>query len=307
MISRNSTINYLVDYGNEHVFAAITNTWIVQLEKKAPNPNHQFELLLGIEGRKAQISQESLDDDYWSFEAEDIEVLKNKIKSIGSNILEEKFQIFHGIITGLNEAFVINSEKKEVISELDIKNNEILKPLIRGRDIGKYEIKDLPTWIIATKNEFRVSERYPKLAKYFEELNIQLEGRIESRGAKGSHWMNLRDCAYYDQMEIDKIVWLELTDQSKFAFSTAGEYVLDGAWLMTGPFLKELLGILNSRLIQFYFKLSSNSSGMGTTQWKKFAVENIPVPAFSTVPKTILQTLAALVDDRLLLKNMENK
>lgn len=299
LISKNSTIDYLVDYGNEHVFAAITNTWIVQLAKKIPSPEHKFKLHSGIDVEPKEILQSSLDEDYWTFEADNIESLKNKVKSVGSTIIEQKFQIFHGIITGLNEAFVINEEKKNEIESLDPKHSEVIKPLIRGRDISKYEIRKLPMWIIATKNEYRVSELYPKLAKYFDELNKQLGGKIESRGAKGSHWMNLRDCAYYDQMEIDKIVWLELTDQSKFAYSTSGEYVLDGAWLMTGPYLKELLGILNSSLIQFYFKLASNSSGMGTTQWKKFAVESIPVPDFAKVSKELKKKLVKLVDERL--------
>jgi type I restriction-modification system DNA methylase subunit len=307
LISEESTIDYLVDYGNEHVFAAITNTWIVQLTNKSPKPEHKFKLLPGIDAGSKEILQSSLDEDYWTFEDDNIEALKNKIRAVGSNVLEQKFQIFHGIITGLNEAFVIDEEKKNEIETLDQKHAEVIKPLIRGRDIGRYEIKNLPMWIIATKNEYRVSELYPKLAKYFNDLNKQLDGKIEARGAKGSHWMNLRDCAYYDQMEIDKIVWLELTDQSKFAYSTSREYVLDGAWLMTGPYLKELLGILNSSLIQFYFKLASNSSGMGTTQWKKFAVESIPVPDFTKLSKSLRNRLVQLVDKRLEMKTNENK
>ena len=120
--------------------------------------------------------------------------------------------------------------------------------------------------------------------------------------------MNLRDCAYYPEMEGEKIVWIELSDRNKFAYTNKGEYTLAGtSWMIVGPELKALLGVMNSSVINFYFKFISNSSGMGTTQWRKYAVENIPVPDFTKVTTELKDKLVQLVDKRLELKITEHK
>jgi len=80
-----------------------------------------------------------------------------------------------------------------------------------------------------------------------------------------------------DDFSKEKIIWIELTNKNKFAFSDKEDYLLAGAFFMVGKSLKYLLAFLNSKLCLFYFSLICNSSGMDTIQWKKFALEKIPV------------------------------
>jgi type I restriction-modification system DNA methylase subunit len=307
LIATEKEINYLVDYGDEHVFSAITNTWVIQLSNRFPKPEHKFNLLGAIDAQPIAVPQAQLSSEAWAFNDSATETVKMKIKAVGPIIGETNYKIFRGILTGINEVFLIDQEMKNKLIQLDARNAEILNPILRGRDIARYELKSITNWLITTKNDFNVANLYPTIAKHLEARNKELEGRVQSRGDKGIHWMNLRDCAYYDEMETSKIVWLELSDRNKFAYSENGEYLLNGAWMMVGPHLKAMLGIMNSSVVNFYFQFISNSSGMGTTQWRKHAVENIPVPDLTRIAKSDLKKLTDLVDKRLSLLIAEDK
>jgi type I restriction-modification system DNA methylase subunit len=298
VLANETEIKYILDYGNEHVFAAITNTWVIQCQKKLPNPGNLIAISQSTGGDLIEFPQSRLSAASWSFSAEGDDELRRRIESVGSKVIDT-YNVYYGLITGLNEAFVINEDTKDYLISLDKKHNEVIRPLLRGRDIGKYEKKSISNWLIATKNEYRVATLYPKLAKYLQELDVELEQKISSRGAKGTHWMNLRDCAYYEQIEGEKIIWLELTDTSKFTYTSEGEYMLNGTYILTGPNLFYVLGILNSKLSNYYFKFITNSSGMGTNQWRKYAVENIPLPNFDSVPSSTSRELMSLVKKRL--------
>jgi type I restriction-modification system DNA methylase subunit len=306
LLSTEKEINYLVDFGDEHIFAAITNTWVIQLSSKRPDADNRFKLFKSIEALPNLIPQAKLTSEPWTFNNEATELVKNKIKQVGPLLKNSSYRILYGIKTGLNDAFVIDEQIKDELVASDTKNAEILMPLLRGRDIARYETKPIVSWIIATKNEFKVPQWYPIVAEYLEMRDKELEGKVRKRGDQGDHWMNLRDCAYYDLMESEKIIWLELTDRNKFTYTNRGEYILAGAWMISGPNLKALLGVLNSTLVNFYFQFISNSSGMGTTQWKKFAVENIPIPDFKKIPKSLFTQLVTLVDKRLSLRMAES-
>ena len=307
LISEEKEINYLVDYGDEHVFAAITNTWVLQLTSRKADAEHKFKIMKSLNAEPSLVPQSQLTNETWSFNDNATEVVKNRIRAVGPILKDQNYRIYRGLLTGKNEAFCIDEETKDILVKEDKKNAEILKPLIRGRDIARFEIKPIVAWLIATKNEFSVTQQYPSIAKYLVKRDEELNGGIRKRGDQGAHWMNLRDCVYYSEMEGEKIVWIELSDRNKFCFTDSGEYTLNTSSMIVGPNLKALLGILNSSVVNFYFKFISNSSGMGTTQWRKYAVENIPVPDFAKVSKVLLSKLVDLVEKRLVLKMADHK
>ncbi|QLL24212.1 hypothetical protein DLE04_00370 [Actinobacteria bacterium IMCC26103] len=307
LIAEEKEINYLVDYGDEHVFAAITNTWVIQLKNAPAQDGHTFKVLKGIDAEAVLVPQAQLTSETWAFNDDATEQVKNKIRIAGPLVKDAGYKIFYGIKTGINEAFCIDAEAKDELIKDDPKNQEILKPLIRGRDVARFEIKPIVTWMVATKNEFSVTQQYPSIARYLERKDKELGGKVRSRGDQGANWMNLRDCAYYEEMEGEKVIWIELSDRNKFSYSNKGEYILNSSWMIVGPDLKALLGVMNSSVVNFYFHFISNSSGMGTTQWRKYAVETIPIPDFKKAPKVVVNRLIALVDTRLSMKIGDNK
>lgn len=306
LLSTKTSIDLIVDYGTSHVFAAITNTWVLQARKGLPRFSNEIEIKPSIAEQGMTITQEKLSSTSWAFLDSETEVVIEQIRSTGQTIQSQGYSIYRGLLTGCNEAFVIDDATRELLNQQDLRSSEIIKPLLRGRDIAHYEVKPVVTWILATRNGLDISSDYPAVAQYLEEMNAALDQRPKLRGDRGSHWMNLRDCSYYQAMESPKIVWIELSDKNKFAFSTGSEYLLAGAFMLVGPYMKPLLAVLNSKLIYFYFKFISNSSGMGTTQWKKFAVEKLPIPDFSLVDTSVLSRIEELVDSRGGLSHIES-
>ncbi|HOV14220.1 MAG TPA: TaqI-like C-terminal specificity domain-containing protein, partial [Spirochaetota bacterium] len=175
-----------------------------------------------------------------------------------------KVEIYRGIVTGYNEAFVIDTETKEKLIKENPNCEKIIKPLIRGRDINRWNYKNSGLWIIFTKREINI-ENYLPVKQHLTTFKNFLE---PGKGRKPGQykWYEIQDnIAYYQEFDKDKIVWIELTNENRFAYSTNGDYVLAGAFIMTGESLKFLLAFLNSKLCKFYFELICNSSGMATT------------------------------------------
>jgi type I restriction-modification system DNA methylase subunit len=307
LLAETTTIDLIVDYGTSHVFSAITNTWVLQARKQIAESGHHFEVKPSISESGTQIQQNQLGSSSWAFLDGDTDAVVSKIKASSQSLKTLGYKIYQGLKTGCNEAYVIDEATKNHLVGLDPKNLEVLKPLLRGRDIGHFEIRPITTWIIATRQGIDVEKQYPTIAEFLKDKNKELEGRVASRGDQGAHWMNLRDCTYYGEMESTKVIWLELSDRNKFAYSTDGEYLLNSAWMVLGPNLKALLAVLNSTLILYYFKFFANSSGMGTTQWRKYAVEELPIPDFDLVDQKDLQKLESLVDQRNKLTQLNSK
>lgn len=297
-LSSETAIDLIVDYGSSHVFSAIANTWILQARKGEAPEKHQIAIRINIYDTGRYIPQGQLGKAPWAFSDDDSQALIAHIKSTRKTIGSLGYRIYRGLLTGCNEAFVINNAARNSLLEKDPKNIDLIKPLLRGRDIGHYEIKPVSTWILLTQNGLDIEHDYPSIAEFLHQKNVELGYRPEKRGDRGHHWMNLRDCSYYKDMEAEKVVWLELSEKNKFAYSAGGEYLLNGAWMIQGDHLKAVLAILNSSLILYYFGFLANSSGMGTTQWRKYAVEELPLPDFSNVNLATLSRLEHLVDER---------
>lgn len=165
----------------------------------------------------------------------------------------------------------------------DSKSAEIIKPIIRGRDVNRYYYINSGKYLINTHNGYISTEgkkinpvninKYPSIKNYLDNYKQNLKKRED----KGVTFYNLRNCAFVEDFSKEKIIWLELTDVNKFAYSDKEDYLLAGSFLMVGESLKYLLAFLNSKLCLFNFTLICNSSGMDTIQWKKFALEKLHI------------------------------
>jgi adenine-specific DNA-methyltransferase len=117
-----------------------------------------------------------------------------------------------GIATGSNEAFVIDKEIVNKLIAKDPKSIDLIKPLLRGRDINRFYYQQ-EKYILLTKNGVDVEKHYPAIYEYLNSFG----DRFKKRGAKGNHWTNLRACSFFDDFKEPKIIWIELTDTNKFA------------------------------------------------------------------------------------------
>ena len=102
-----------------------------------------------------------------------------------------------------------------------------------------------------------------------------------ARRDQGSTPYNLRDCAFHEDYNKEKLVWLHLTDRGRFAYDESGTFCLNTTFFMTGESLKYLCAVLNSRIATWFVRNTALNSGMGTPRWIRGSVERIPVPRLS--------------------------
>ena len=201
-------------------------------------------------------------------------LLMKKVERVGVLLKEWDIKINYGIKTGFNEAFIIDGTKKDELLAKDQKSSEIIKPLLRGRDIQKYELIFDDKWLINSHNNPPVNiDDYLVIKEHLHSYYEKLEKRLD----KGKTPYNLRNCAYIEDFFKPKIVWGEISDKPKFAYDNGDYFIEATSFIMTGESLKYILAFLNSRLSKWYFERISTTTGVGTSRWKKFKLELLPI------------------------------
>ena len=253
---------------------------------------------------KNKIELNSLDESEWIILSKEDFIVKTLIEQDTVEFSELETQLYIGLLIGMNEAFVISAEKREELIKLNSKSDKILKPMLRGRDINKFSFSFEDQWLILAHNGIKkigvnkidVINDYPEI---FEHLK-QYQERLIIRHNKGDHWTNMRNCAYLKEFEKPKIIWGEISDKPKFCYDESGIYLNDRCSFMVGEDLKFLVGVLNSKLIEWYFNLISTSSGMGTNMWKHYKIKKLPIPQIDEKerkPFEILADYLTLIND----------
>jgi hypothetical protein len=209
------------------------------------------------------------------------ELLMHRIETIGKPLKEWDISINRGILTGFNEAFIIDTAKRDELVARDAKSAEIIKPILRGRDVQKYATNWAEQWMVTTLPSLNVLiEEYPAVRTYLESFGARLDqsGEIGSRKKTTNAWFETQDkTAYWQDFEKPKIVWGEISDKPNFAYEENNLYGNDKIFIMTGEKPKYLLAILNSKLSEWYFSKISVTTGQGTILWKKYKLELLPI------------------------------
>nr|WP_039451660.1 TaqI-like C-terminal specificity domain-containing protein [Pedobacter glucosidilyticus] len=232
----------------------------------------------------------------WFIGNQSFSTLKSKIEN-GARLLKDfNVRINFGIKTGYNEAFIIDENKKNELIKADEKNAEIIKPIIRGRDLKKYFYEYENLWVISTFPSLKINiEDYPSIKDHFIEVGkkrLEQSGEIGSRKKTSNKWFETQDSiSYLRDFEKPKIVWGEISDKPKFAFDDEKYFAEATTFFMTGEKLKFLLAILNSKVSEWYFNLIGTTTGMGTNRWKKYKIELLPIKITSQAQEKEIEIL----------------
>ncbi len=309
----NTKVINLIDFGGYPVFEATVDTNIILIQKIKADKEHRVkyanvqskidgDIVDYIEKSQNTIYQEKLDNKCWTLAGERILKLKEKIESIGKPLKEWDVKIYFGIKTGFNKAFIIDTKTKERLCEEDPKSAEILKPILRGRDIGRYYYKWAGLWVIfipwhfplnkdnsiqgaSQKAEYKFKGQYPAIYNHLLQYKEQLSNRNKTETGIRYEWYALQRCAatYYPEFEKEKIVWQEIVREPSFAFDNKNFYCEATTFLMTGKSLRYLIAILNSKPATFFFKQFYAGGGLGENgyRYKKAFLEQLPIPKIS--------------------------
>lgn len=192
--------------------------------------------------------------------------INSKIKIKGKLLKDWDVKINFGIKTGFNEAFIIDESKKDELIKADKKSGEIIKPILRGREIEKYYTEWDGGYIINTHNGIkpkkinRINVDKYKIIK--NHLNKYINKLIE-RADQGETPYNLRNCAYLEEFQKEKLVWKRIGSILRFSYFGYEIYSLDSTCIATGEKIKYLTGLLNSKLCHYQLFENAPRTGMG--------------------------------------------
>ncbi len=285
----------LIDFGGTQIFESATVDTNILMFVKEENKYKTSVCIVKDEGIKdlehyiheyANIT-EFKDSESWIILSPIESQIKEKIERLGTPLKEMNFNINYGIKTGLNEAFVIDENKKNELIAEDFKSNEIIRPVLRGRDVKRYYLKFANLWLINTHNGVKEKglkpiniNDYPAIKKHLDKFYPQLK----RRGDKGETPYNLRNCAYLHEFNKQKIIFQEMVQESSFVMDKDGKFMcLDTARIITGDGLELLLAVMNSKLFFYSIKTFYGGGGLGNTgvRMKHTFFENFPMPKFT--------------------------
>ena len=210
--------------------------------------------------------------------------------------------IYFGIKTGFNKAFIIDNHTKDALVSQDSNSEDLLKPLLRGRDIGRYQSNWRKIWLIDTHNGYGNTppinvELYPAIKQHLDSFSPKLGNRYD----KGITKYNLRSCAYHAQFDKEKIIYPIITKNLTFAYDSDGMFTNDKCFIMTGQNLKFLLAWFNSRLFRTLFRDNFPSLGSGR-ELRKVFFRDIRVPKVTDIDPYIIESIEPLVNKAIKLK-----
>ena len=212
--------------------------------------------------------------------------IRRKIEAIGTPLKEWDVTINRGIVTGYNDAFIVSEETKIELIADDPKSAEILKPVLRGSDIMRYRAQWENKWLIATFPSLHLNiDDYPAVESYLltcgkdrlEQSGKSLAGGGRSRKKTKHSWFETQDSiAYASEFAKGKISWGNLCKEAKFSYTPAGMYVNAPSTILT-PYSHYLLAVLNSKLLDWYFRLIGVERAGGYFEYKPMFIERLPV------------------------------
>ena len=221
----------------------------------------------------------------WSILSDIERSIKAKIEAVGTPLKEWDIQINYGIKTGFNDAFIIDSVKRnEILNACHSEDErqrtaEIIRPILRGRDIRRYSYEWADLWLINTHNGVKGSlervhiEDYPAIKQHLD----YYWDKIESRSDKGDTPYNLRNCAYVDEFSKPKIIYPNMTKFLPFVYDTSGLVTNQKCFIITGKRLAFLTAFLNSSLFKFCFADKFPELQGKTRELSKIFIDEIPV------------------------------
>ena len=211
--------------------------------------------------------------------------IKRKIEAVGTPLKDWDINIYRGVLTGCNEAFIISTEKRnEILANCQTEDErtrtaELIRPILRGRDIKRYGYDWAGLYLINTHNGIKGKlerihiEDYPAVKAHLD----QYWDKISSRADKGDTPYNLRNCAYLEDFDKPKIVYPNMTKYLPFVYEDYGFCTNQKCFIISGQTIEYLTAFFNSSLFKYCFRDSFPELQGGTREMSKIFFENISV------------------------------
>ncbi|GAA7435605.1 class I SAM-dependent DNA methyltransferase [Helicobacter pylori] len=338
LLKKNTLFSYMELNALKVFESATVDTSIISFIKQPPLKESVFKYYEPTENDKENLKntpsllmrQNALSTESFIFADTTLLDLRDKIEQSATPLKDWGIQINYGIKTGCNEAFIIPTEKRdEILKNCDDtqkdergmsereRTKELIKPILRGKDIKRYSYEWADLWVINTHNGYTSAfkskippidiEKYPTLKAH---LDSHYDA-IATRSDQGDTPYNLRNCAYLEDFEKEKIVYPETSQGAYFVYENSGIFLEKTAFMIVSDAynLKLLTALLNSKLVTFYFKNFCGGCILGKSgyQYNKHALEKIPIPQITEKNQELADKITALVEQILQAKEKDPK
>ena len=292
----NTNPKLLIDFAGVKIFESATVDTNILLFSRSKNQNNT---ICAVTNKQNSSSIKNLSDfvqqqhsvcifnssDSWVILSPIEQSIKNKIESVGTPLKDWDINIYRGVLTGYNDAFIISTEKRNEIlancqSEDERKRTaDLIRPILRGRDIKRYGYVDNGLYLINTHNGIKGKlpridiNDYPAVKAH---LDIYWD-KISNRADKGDTPYNLRNCAYLEDFNKPKIIYPNMTKYLPFVYDNKSYVTNQKCFIITGKHVAFLTAFFNSSLFKYCFRDSFPELQGGTRELSKLFFDKIPV------------------------------
>lgn len=288
-LGERSTILHLIDFGDAPVFTAIAYPSII-IARKAPPGDNQTRALTWAPGpsveefaavfrtRSFLIAQKKLAPDGWQLELPGVLRLLEKLRGAGQPLGEfTKDRLYRGVVTGMNDAFVVDRATRDRLVAAHPSSAELLKPYLRGRDIKRWRIDSPDLFLCYVGWELPIG-KYPAIYAHLLEFEDELKARPEVQQGRVP-WYALSRYAseYWQEFSQDKIVIPAIAAHTAYAPDLGGHFTNDKTSICITESVDYLLGLLNSNLLWWFIQQIAATKQGGFYEFKPMYVSQIPI------------------------------
>ncbi len=317
-LAENTNPIKLIDFGGQKIFESATVDVNILVYVKEKNKGSTFactikedctnNLSVYIELHSSPNKFDTTDS--WTILSKIENSIRMKIQKKGLPLANWDISINYGIKTGLNNAFIISSQKKEELIQADPKSAELIRPILRGKDIQRYGFKFADQWLIATfpSKKYDIN-KYPAIKEYLLSFGVErleqtgkshvVNGQlVKARKKTNNKWFETQDSIkYWDVFFKQKIIYPNMTKYLPFYLDDKGFFTNQKCFILSGQKLGFLTAFFNSKLFKFCFRDSFPQLQGGTRELSKIFFEKIPVITVDEETDTLFQNLVNVIQE----------
>jgi adenine-specific DNA-methyltransferase len=313
LLARDLTLHGLIDFGDAPVFEAIAYASILMGDKQPPPAAHSFpahtwqsdddfnHIAKILHTRGVTLRQEQLQPQGWQLESANALDLLQKLRNIGTPLGEYvKGRFYRGVLTGLNEAFVVDQATRDRLLQEDPNSADLLKPYLRGRDVKKWTAQSADLWLIFTRRGVDI-DAYPAIKRHLEQFREQLEPKPKDwsgktwpgRKAGNYEWFHIQDqIAYWEEFEKPKIIIPAITSRPELAPDFSGFYCNNKASIAITDEPHFICAVCNSKIGLWFAKKVFATKQNDSNDYEPRYSSQFPIPPATEAQKAELSALA---------------
>jgi len=334
LLASKMTIEQLIDFGDAPVFTAIAYPSIIIAQKRLPADDHQ--LLVYNWSPAARLAdfpriidearhptderippvplilQRTLTSDGWRLEGPAVQRLLEKLRRAGRPLGEYvQGRFYRGVLTGLNEAFVVDHATRDALITAHSSSDELLKPFLRGRDVRRWRVEYAGQYLIRIEssenkkhpwsgmNDADAERTFRRLYPAIYDWLLPMKTGLIDRSDHGTYFWELRSCAYWAEFQKPKVLYPDIYEHQSFTFS-AEEYYSGNTTYFIPTRERWLTGLFNSVTVEWFYSQVSNRIRGGYLRAFSDYMKQIPIPSTSNtsaIDRLVEQILVAKAAD----------